>query len=86
MAHVIITETAKCGFTLNGKMKFAPFACKRCGSRKFHSELTMTAEAYPGGSYPDGTVPVVYADMDIYAVTVQCSKCDLRIPGSGYTH
>ena len=86
MTHVILTETSKCGFTVYAKVKDAPFACKQCGSRKFRTELTMTAEAYPGGSTPDEPRPVIYADMIIYAVTVQCSKCDLRIPGSGYTH
>ena len=84
MTHIIITETAKCGFTLNAKVKYAPFACKRCKSRKFHTELTMIAEAYPTWHSPDGTCPVIYADMDVYAVSVRCEKCSLIIPGSGY--
>jgi hypothetical protein len=86
MSHVIITETGTCGFTLNAKVKHAPFACKQCGSRKFLTQLDMTAEAYPTGSYADGTCPVIYADMDVYAVSVECSECKLLIPGSGYTH
>jgi hypothetical protein len=84
MTHVIITETGTCGFTLNAKAKHAPFACKRCGSHKFRAQLTMTAEAYPTGSSPDGIRPMIYADMDIYAVNVQCAECSLLIPGSGY--
>jgi hypothetical protein len=86
MAHVIITETAKCVFTINAKVKRAPFACKRCGSRRFRASLTITAEAYPTGSgFPDGAAPVIWDDMDIYAAAVRCSECDLMIPGSGYT-
>ena len=84
--HVILTQTGTCGFTVNAKVKHAPFECKRCGNRKFNVELTMLAEAYPTGSTPDGPHPVIYADMDVYAVSVQCKKCSLTIPGSGYTH
>ncbi len=84
MSHVVITETATCGFTLDAKVKHAPFACKRCGSRKFNTSLTMTAEAYPSWSSPDGTCPVIHADMDVYAIGVSCAECSLGVPGSGY--
>lgn len=85
MSHVILTETSTCGFSLNAKVKRATFACKRCGSRKFRVSLTMTAEAYPSWSSPDGTCPVIHAAMDVYAVGVRCKKCGLAIPGSGST-
>jgi hypothetical protein len=79
-------RASKCGFTLNAVAKHAPFACEHCGSRKFRAQLTMTADANPSYSAPDGTVPVIRANMDVYAVLVQCEKCSRAIPCSGYTH
>lgn len=79
-------EGSKCGFTLRGKTNDAPFDCPRCGSREFRLQLTMTANADPSYSAPDGTRPIIRGDMDVYAVSVQCKKCGHAVPGSGYTH
>lgn len=79
-------EGSRCGFTLRGKANDAPFNCSRCGSREFRLELTMTANADPSYSAPDGTRPIIRSNMDVYAVSVQCKKCGHTIPGSGYTH